>query len=259
MSQNYEKNNKKYMTKNLLMLATAILIATFATAGTPKGNNDKTMTYGSHTYTVSGNINGKTLDSIASSILSNGYKGKATAKVSFTNIPSDYEEFEAVYTQLLGKSIHGTAAMIPMAMEIYARDREQGEQCFRLICNSSSTVSQILRILKDKFGPQSQYAPENDTYGQRYLPAALLKGATAQNGYTPTLPYTVEMTASVNKSQETTYGTDYFVYILSKGWDTEQRSVEILLPYEGGLYKVFNCPSVYTQCKNIRGKWNGLQ
>ena len=49
--------------------------------------------------------------------------------------------------------------------------------------------------LKDKFG-------SDDSYGQRYLPAAVLEGATAANGYTPNKPYTVTMEASVNKHQE---------------------------------------------------------
>ena len=50
-----------------------------------------------------------------------------------------------------------------------------------------------------------------------------------------------------------------YLYILAKGWDTEQRQVEILKPDDGGLYKVFNCPSCYTQCKNIKGTWKGLK
>ncbi|MBQ9230978.1 MAG: hypothetical protein IJ190_07320 [Prevotella sp.] len=47
--------------------------------------------------------------------------------VVFTNVPSDYEEFEAVYRKFLGKSAQGTAAMIPMVMEIYARNARISE------------------------------------------------------------------------------------------------------------------------------------
>ena len=47
--------------------------------------------------------------------------------------------------------------------------------------------------------------------------------------------------------------------LMGKGWDTEQRSVEIIQVNDGELFKVFNCPSLYTQCKNIKGAWEGLK
>ena len=213
-----------------------------------------TLTYGSHRYTVSGEIN--PYDGVT------GHRDTPTATVSFTNIPSDYTEFEAVYNGLLSKSIQGTAAMIPMAMEIYARDAATGKKCFDLLCNSSSTVDGIIRILKTKL-VASQNSPENDQYLQRYMAAALLKGATNKNGYAPSEPYTVEMCPSVNKPQELTIGGSgevTYVYILAPGgWDSKQRGVEILLPTNANHYKVFNCPSCYTQCKNIVGTWAGLK
>ena len=186
----------------------------------------------------------------------------ATAWVKFTNIPSGYTEFKAVYEGLLGKSIQGTAAMIPMAFEIYARNASTGEKCLQLCCNSSVTVSTILSELKRKI-VLSKYSDENDSYIQRYIPAALLKGAAFNNAYTPDEPYTVEMCPHVTPPQEiriTGDGMDYFVYILAPGgWDTFQRGVEIYQNWDGGLYKVYNCPSTYTGCKTIRGTWAGLK
>jgi len=219
-------------------------------------------TYGNHTYEVTGNIPDAGEDINGDGIADvKQYLGKATATVVFSNIPSDYTEFEAVYNGLLGKSIQGTAAMIPMAFEIYARNSSTGEKCLNLLCNSSATVSGIVRILKTKFVP-SQYAGADDLYLQRYLAAALLKGATPDNAYSPSTPYTVEMGPSVNKPQEISIsgnGTDYFLYIFGKGWDNEQRQVEIFLEKGASLYKVFNCPSTYTQCKTIVGTWGGLK
>ena len=203
-----------------------------------------TITYGDHTYTVSGEFN-------------NSYK-VPTAFVTFTNFPADYAEFEAVYNGLLGKSIQGTAAMIPMAIEMYAKDANEGEKCFNLLCNSDATVSGIIRILKTKLVP-SEHAPVNDPYIQRYMAAALLKGAKADNAYTPEHPYVVEMAASPNGVHNVTGGTDTFIYILADGWDTRQRGVEIFQAEGSDLYKVYNCPSCYTQCKNIKGTWAGLK
>ena len=224
--------------------------------------NGNKATYGSHTYEVTGSIPDAGEDVNGDGIADvDEYLGKVTATVSFSNIPSGYNEFEAVYNGLLGKSIQGTAAMIPMAIEIYARNAATGEKCFNLLCNSSATVSGIIRTLKTKI-VASQYSPENDLYIQRFLAAALLKGATPDNAYSPSTPYTVEMGPSVNKPQEISIsgnGTDYFLYIFGKGWDTEQRGVEIFLEKGASLYKVFNCPSTYTQCKNIVGTWQGLR
>lgn len=212
--------------------------------------NGNTLTYGNHRYTVEGEIN--------ADATVQGRRDKPTAQVSFTNVPSDYDEFQAVYNALLGKSEQGTAAMIPMAIELYARDRDMGEQCLRLLCNSDATVSGITRILNTKLSP-AEHAPANDPYLQRYMAAALLKGATPDNAYTPSEPYTVLMCASANKPQNSTAGTVSYLYILADGWDSKQRQVEILRPNNTQLYKVFNCPSTYTQCKNIIGEWKGLK
>lgn len=208
-----------------------------------------TLRYGSHTYTVSGVID-----------YTGGQFKTPTASVSFTHVPSDYAEFEAVYQNLLGKSVQGTAAMIPMALELYARDASVGERCLNLLCNGPATVSGITRILKTKLEP-SQFSPENDSYIQRYLPAALLKGAVPANAYTPDKPYTVEMCPSPNGVQAAplTGGEVTYLYILAGGWDTFQRAVDIFLRDGDDHYKVFNCPSCYTQCKQIRGTWPGLE
>lgn len=208
-----------------------------------------TLTYGDHTYTLVSDIDVNTKE----------YK-KPTASVTFSNVPSGYAEFEAVYKGLLGKSVAGAAAMIPMAIELYARDAEVGERCLELLCNSDATVSNITRILDTKLVP-SQYAPENDSYLQRYMAAALLKGAVNTNAYTPERPYTVEMTMSPNGVREAPLmgGDVTYIYILAQGWDTFQRGVDVFLPYDTEYYKVANCSSCYVQCKNIRGTWPGLE
>ena len=149
--------------------------------------------------------------------------------------------------------------MVPMALELYARDAGVGERCLHLLCNGSATVSEITRELKRKLEP-SRFSPENDPYIQRYLPAAVLKGAVPSNAYTPDKPYTVEMCPSPNgvKAAPLTGGTVTYLYILAGGWDTYQRAVDIFLKDGDDHYKVFNCPSCYTQCKQIRGTWPGL-
>ena len=233
----------------LLKMITGMILSQFGLTADAQGKQ-MTFTYGSHTYTMTGTLNAE------------AYDAKATGTVTFTNIPADYTEFEAVYNGLLGKSMQGAAAMIPMAIEMYARDATLGERCLNLLCNSSTTVSGITRILKTKFN-YSQYSPENDLYVQRFLPAATLKGAAYNNAYTPIDPYTVEMCRSANAPQQTQlfgYGTVYYLYILAPGgWDTFQRAVDIFKEDGSEYHKVFQCPAVYTMCKNIQGTWPGLK
>ena len=224
-----------------ILLAVCMMLAVGAKA-------QSTWSYGSHQFTMKGNFTAQS------------YSQKATGVVTFTNVPQNYEEFEALYTQFLGKTPHGTAAMMPMAMEIYGRDRDEGKRCIELICYPSN-VNSVVSQLNQKFGT-SKYAPANDGYHQRYLPAAVLKGATPENGYTPQTPYTVEMKASVNKHQELTFmgqGTVLYIYIMGKGWDTNQRSVEIIKQPDSELHQDSACTALYTQCKPIRGTWPGLK
>lgn len=211
--------------------------------------NGNTLTYGTHVYTVNGEIDHEST-----------VHNTPTAYVTFTNVPSGYTEFEAVYKNLLGKSQQGVAAMIPMAFEIYARNNATGEKCLNLLCNGSATVSEIVRILKTKLVP-SEYSPENDQYIQRYMPAALLKGANRMNAYQPDEPFTVEMCSSVNAPQESQFsgGWVYSLYIIAQGWDTQQRAVQVLQPYGSEYYKVFSCPATYSQCQTIIGTWQGLK
>ena len=55
-----------------------------------------TLTYGNHKYTIVTELDPETTEF-----------GRATATVTFTNIPSGYTEFAAVYNGLLGKSLAG--------------------------------------------------------------------------------------------------------------------------------------------------------
>ena len=57
--------------------------------------------------------------------------------------------------------------LMVMAMEIYGRDRALGKECIELI-NYPSNVNSVIPRLNDKYGT-SQYAPENDSYHQRYV------------------------------------------------------------------------------------------
>jgi hypothetical protein len=66
----------------------------------------------------------------------------------------------------------------------------------------------------------------------------------------------------LNKHQELQIvgsGTVMYIYIIGGGWDTHQRSVELIREPGHLQYQVFNCPSLYTGCRQIQGEWGGLE
>ena len=211
----------------------------------------QTMTYGNHIYTMEGDMDaGK-------------YKAGTTGKVTFTNVPSDLQEFSVVYEQFLGKTPYGMAAMLPMAFEMWGRNHEEGEKCIEMI-TGFTCYREIMRQLPAHM-ELSKYSPENDPYVQRCLPAAVLDGATKENGYNPTEPYTVKMTIG----REETWGEEsellqanvYQLYILSgNAWSTPQRTVAVMKPWRGDkLFKVNSCPSLYVNIFVPRQDWQGLK
>jgi len=209
-----------------------------------------TLTYDAHTYTMDGNME-------------EDYVVGGKGKVTFTHVPSDYEEFCIVYEQLLGKTCYGVAAMLPMAFEMWGRDHEVGKQCIALI-TGGTCYNEIMRQLPAHMEMSSQ-SPADDPYVQRCLPAAVLEGANKENGYNPTEPYTVNMTigrkAGWGEESEILQANVYQLNILSgNAWNTPQRSVTVMKPWRGEqLYRVNTCSSLYVNIFAPRQDWNGLK
>ncbi len=241
-----------------IVLAAMILLALSACKGLTGVDETKrewavngdTMTWGEHTYTIKGQVSEPQFDKDGVLISSSPKAGEAW--VTFSANPEGYNEFSTVYREFLGKSKEGAAAMIPMAMELYGRNRSTGERCLYLLCGSQVAAQDIIRELGSKMY-RSTYSPTTDLYVQRYLPAALLKGATCDNAYTPAEPYTVELWSPVTRPQ----GDYTYLNIYGEGWDTSLRGVE--LRKNGSYFTVNNCPACYSQCKTIRGEWSGIK
>ena len=208
------------------------------------------MTYGSHTYTMQGDFD-------------RDYVEGGKAKVTFTNVPSDYEEFQTVYREFLGKTSYGVSAMLPMAFEMWGRNHEVGEQCLQLISHGTC-YNEIMRQLPAHM-ERSEFSPSDDPYVQRCLPAAVLQGASKENGYNPTEPYTVNMAIGLKdnwgEESEILQSYVYKLNIISgNAWATQQRGVTVQLPWRGEqLYKVNGCPALYVNIYPPRQDWNGLK
>ncbi len=102
--------------------------------------------------------------------------------VTFNKLPNTVNDFQAIANMGFDKP-ERTAALLFCALKIFAEDSAQGIQA--------------LNILK---GPQPLSKTEEAWFKERlgdklYLPMAYFNGATPENNYTPTTPYTVSFTS----------------------------------------------------------------
>lgn len=163
--------------------------------------------------------------------------------VSFDQFPASLAQWKRMQEQM-GTTPDGAVALQVMAFELYRNNRTDGEAALRLNntgTNYNSTVERLREIMgKDKY------------YARPYIAHAMLQGATPENGYTASSPYTISLKVDPNKKYQESQllkGTVIYLLLYSKGWDTSWRGVEVVKPQGSNYYVVSNCPAMYTQCK----------
>ena len=172
---------------------------------------------------------------------------KATSdKVSIEKIPATLEEFQALQTQL-GTTPEGCIMLQLVAMEMYRRDRNVGTECLRLN-NTDTNLSYVTNRLKEIFR-------EGDSYARPYLVSTFFKGAKPSNGYNPDKPYTIQVrrdpTRPNDERSQMLKGYVKHLQVYSDGYDTPWRGVDVVQQKGDEYYRVSNCPSIYTQCKEV--------
>ena len=172
---------------------------------------------------------------------------KATSdKVSIEKIPATLEEFQALQTQL-GTTPEGCIMLQLVAMEMYRRDRNVGTECLRLN-NTDTNLSYVTNRLKEIFR-------EGDSYARPYLVSTFFKGAKPSNGYNPDKPYTIHVrrdpTRPNDERSQMLKGYVKHLQVYSDGYDTPWRGVDVVQQKGDEYYRVSNCPSIYTQCKEV--------
>lgn len=188
--------------------------------------------------------------SIDGAIDHDSWNASQHSDVTFTHFPASLREFESAFSQLAGEP-QGAVALQVMAFELYRRNPAEGEKALKMV-NTDVNCTQTLRQLKQMMDTKDA------VYARPYLAAALLRGATPDNGYTPDEPYTLQVRVNpVSKYQESEMlgGTVIYLQVDSKGWDTNWRGVEVVKPEGSDHYLVSNCPALYTQCKKVKGAW----
>lgn len=169
--------------------------------------------------------------------------GEKTVRID--HIPTSVEEFEQMQLEL-AKDPEGAVMMVIVSMEMYRRDHKMGEECIRL-ANVDNNFNSMMSRVKELYRG-------GDSYGRPYQAATFFKGATPMNGYNPTKPYTIRVRKSPTHQDERSQslrGYVKYMEVYSDGFDTHWRSVEVVQQKGCEVYKVSNCPSIYTQCKEI--------
>lgn len=178
---------------------------------------------------------------LASSALSR--LGERTVQID--HIPQSVDEFESMQMQI-AQTPEGAVMMVIVAMEMYHQDPEMGQECVRLANIDGNYVSMISRVKELYRG--------GDSYGRPYQAAAFFRGASPRNGYNPQRPYTIRVRKSPNHSDERSQSLRGYVMhmeVYSDGFDTHWRGCDVIQQKGCPVYKVSNCPSLYTQCKEI--------
>jgi hypothetical protein len=199
--------------------------------------------------------------SIKGSFSHTTFKSGQTGSVSFNRFPATVDEFKKVRDQI-GAEPHGAIALNLMAFEMYRKNRKIGEECIKLV-NANNNSSSIIGRLQQLFG-------NDDNYNRPYQVAAFLKGATPENGYNPTKPYTFEFTSQIGSDsyqQSSIYqSTVISIRVLTKGRDMGYQPASVVKTLkpgevsEGKYFMITSCSGLYFQVAPISfaAPFNGL-
>ncbi len=119
--------------------------------------------------------------------------GNTCETFTFTALPESLAELQALPEAALDTPFR-TAALTVLALCAYAADRQIGLEMLNWLRGPRPLNGQEISFLNDRF-------PD----GKTYLPFTYFAGSTAENNYTPTLPYTIRVQSNHVSGQEQGY------------------------------------------------------
>ena len=162
----------------------------------------------------------------------------------FSAFPRNVEEFKAMQAKVATEP-QGAVAMILVAMKLYGDNEAEGKKCLEL--SLLKLYWPDLQRIKDKVR-----ASAGDTYGQKFLPLAFLKGATPENGYAPSEPYTVEVSVNNGRPYSKLSSANapvIYLNIKTNGTDSGTRPIEVIRPSGAKYFVVNNTAGITSQVK----------
>lgn len=173
--------------------------------------------------------------------------------VSVDAMPKSVEEFKALREEI-GKSPEGVVALQVIALGMYSEyGQEVGEPCLDIINTTTGLTAHARGRLREWYVRKT-----NDP--RPYQAASYMKGATPENGYNPTKPYTMVMT--IDDVTEVEDGYLITVRLRCQGFDSSKDvKITVKQPYDDEYYYINANPSMYMKVKALkRGvSYNGIK
>ena len=101
-------------------------------------------------------------------------------KVTVNSIPKTLEEFNAL-AEIGLKAPENTCALFLCAVSLFDKNKDDGVKALNMLRGPRPMVPYDIQFLRDRLS------------GKSYLPLAYFNGATPENGYQPTAPYTLKV------------------------------------------------------------------
>ena len=148
------------------------------------------------------------------SYIKNKLQAAASRKETFTfeALPKSLEELKAMPEAVLDDSFK-TAALTLCALCVYAEDREAGTEMLNFLRGPRPMSPAEIAFLNDRFMD-----------GKSYIPRSYFDGATPENEYTPTTPYTVKVISNQYSKLE---NGNYMKLLINSGGADSPRSVTL--------------------------------
>lgn len=131
-----------------------------------------------------------------------------TETFRFEALPATAEQLQALPEAALDTP-YKAAALTICALCAYADDRENGTAMLNVLKGPQPLTTQEKSFLNDRFMD-----------GKRYIPFSYFQGAVPENDYTPTQPYTVQVTANPHSFEQEGYA---LLWVKSGGADSPRE------------------------------------
>lgn len=145
--------------------------------------------------------------------------GNKTVKVVFSSIPDTLEQFKSLPQASLATPFD-TAAMCVLAFCFYPKDKQLSLEMLEYLRGPRPLSPMEKQFIADRFMDKD------------YVPRSYFVGATPQNDYAPSQPYTIIVSENPYSYQEQNFAK---LFLTSGGADSP-RSVQLRLAKDGKWY-----------------------
>lgn len=146
-------------------------------------------------------------------------EGNHTEEVVFPSLPDTLEQFKSLPQAALNTPFD-TAALTVVALCFYPKDRELSLAMLDYLKGPGTLSEYEKQFIRDRFMDKD------------YVPRSYFKGATPQNDYVPTEPYTIFVSENPYSYDDQGYGK---LYLTSGGADSP-RAVQLRQAKDGKWY-----------------------